>query len=324
MTHEARLRAEIERLNPAAWQIADRLAAQPIPNGVEVRTLDGGTRFIDCGVSAAGGLVAGVEFARACLGGLAEVEIVPWRLGDLPLPACRVVTDHPLAACIGSQYAGWKIEKGKFFAMGSGPARAAAAVEPLYQRYPIRVRAKQAVLLLETSALPGADVAAEIAQRCGLEPQDLTLLAASTGSPAGSIQIAARSVETALHKLMELGFDLHQVRSGVGLCPIAPVIGDALKAIGRTNDAVLYGSEVHLVVDAEDDQLADLAPRVPSSASRDYGKLFYDLFKQYGDFYKIDPMLFSPASVSIANTRSGRVFHAGKLSPDLLRKSFGC
>lgn len=324
MTDEARLGAEVKMLNPAAWEIADRLAAHPVPKGVAVCTLDGGTRVIDCGVNAAGGLVTGVEFARACLGGLADVEIVPWRLGDLPLLACRVVTDHPLASCIGSQYAGWKIEKGKFFAMGSGPARAAAAVEPLYQKYPIRVRAKQVVLLLEASALPGAEVAAEVAQRCGVEPQDLMLLVAATGSPVGSVQIAARSVETALHKLMELGFDLHQVRSGVGLCPIAPVIGDALKAIGRTNDAVLYGSEVHLVVDAEDDQLADLAPRVPSSASRDYGKLFHDLFKQYGDFYKIDPMLFSPASVSIANTRSGRVFHAGKLSPDLLRKSFGC
>jgi len=324
MTDEARLRAEIEIMNPAAWEIADRLSALPIPNGIEVRILEGGSRVIDCGVKAPGGLVAGVEFARACLGGLAQVEIVPWRLGDVPLPACRVVTDHPLAACIGSQYAGWKVEKDGFFAMGSGPARAAAAIEPVYQKYPLRVRPERAVLLLETSALPGGGVAAEIAERCGVTPPSLTILAASTGSPAGSIQIAARSVETALHKLMELGFDLHQVRSGVGLCPIAPVSRDPLEAIGRTNDAVLYGCEVHLIVEAQDDLIANLAPRVPSSASRDFGKLFYDLFKQYGDFYKIDPMLFSPAAVSITNMRSGHVFHAGEISPDLLRKSFGC
>ncbi len=324
MIDEVRLRAEVECLNPAAWKIADRLAAHPIPDGVEVQVLSNGTRLIDCGVKAPGGLTAGVEFARACLGGLAEVEVVPWKLGEVPLTACRVVTDHPLAACIGSQYAGWKIEKDKFFAMGSGPARAAAAVEPLYDKYPLRVRAEQVVLLLECSDLPGNDVAALVAQRCGVPSTALTLLAAATGSTAGSIQIAARSVETALHKLMELGFDLHLIRSGVGLCPISPVIRDPLKAIGRTNDAVLYGAEVHLVVDAEDDQLAELVPRIPSSSSKDHGRLFHDLFKQYGNFYKIDPMLFSPARVSLASLRSGRVFHAGKLSPDLLKESFEC
>lgn len=323
MTDPRRLMGLLEGINPAAWEIADRLAADPIRYGASVHKLAGGARLIDCGVQAPGGYAAGVAYARACLGGLAEVEIVPWMLGDVPLSACRVVTDHPLVACIGSQYAGWKIQSGKFFAMGSGPARAIAAVEPLYEKYPLHVKSARAVLLLECSDLPGSDVATKVAERCGVPPSSLTLLAASTGSPAGSIQIAARAVETALHKMMELGFDLKSVHSGVGLCPVPPVIRDALRAIGRTNDAVLYGGEVHLTVEAEDEMLAGLVRRIPSSASRDHGRLFYDLYREYGDFYKIDPMLFSPARISMANLRTGRVFHAGSPSPGLLRRSFG-
>jgi methenyltetrahydromethanopterin cyclohydrolase len=109
----------------------------------------------------------------------------------------------------------------------------------------------------------------------------------------------------------------------VGLCPIPPVIRDPLRAIGRTNDAVLYGGDAHIAVDAEDEVLAALVGKIPSCASRDHGRLFYDLFKQYGDFYKMDPMLFSPARVSLANLRTGRVFSAGALAPELLKKSFG-
>ena len=41
-------------------------------------------------------------------------------------PLVQVVTDHPVRACLASQYAGWAIKEGKYFAMGSGPMRAAA------------------------------------------------------------------------------------------------------------------------------------------------------------------------------------------------------
>jgi methenyltetrahydromethanopterin cyclohydrolase len=313
----------LSTLNPAAWAIADRLAAEPARFGVEVHRLACGARVIDCGVAAPGGFAAGVEFSRACMGGLGEIDIVPWTLDDTVLAGCRVRTDHPLVACIASQYAGWKIQAGKFSAMGSGPARALAAAEPLFEKYALRVEAKQAVLLVESSALPDDEAAEKVAGRCGVAPEALSLLAAATGSTVGSVQIAARVVETALHKMMELGFDLTRIRSGIGFCPVPPVIRDPLRAIGRTNDAVLYGGEVHLIVDVEDEMLSGLAPRIPSSTSRDHGRLFYDLFREYGDFYKIDPMLFSPARISLANQRTGRTFRAGATSPELLRKSFG-
>ncbi|HUK32924.1 MAG TPA: methenyltetrahydromethanopterin cyclohydrolase, partial [Vicinamibacterales bacterium] len=64
------------------------------------------------------------------------------------------------------------------------------------------------------------------------------------------------------------------------------------------------------------------AERLPASASKDYGTPFFDIFKRYdSDFYKIDPMLFSPAEVWLASATSGKTFHAGRLNPDVLRVS---
>ena len=40
-----------------------------------------------------------------------------------------------------------------------------------------------------------------------------------------------------------------------------------------------------------------------------------------GDFYKIDPLLFSPAEVWLTSAESGRTFHAGGLNPDVLDAS---
>ncbi len=207
--------------------------------------------------------------------------------------------------------------------MGSGPARSLAAAEPLFEKYPLRSRAAASVLLLETSSLPGAEVADLVAGRCGLPASGLTLVVASTGSLAGCTQIAARSVETALHKLMELGFDLETIVAGTGACPIAPGLPDPLQAIGRTNDAVLYGAEVALWVRTDDAAIEAVLPRVPSSASREHGRLFRDLFKKHGDFYTIDPLLFSPARVTFINDATGRVFSAGETRDDLLLRSFG-
>jgi methenyltetrahydromethanopterin cyclohydrolase len=125
-----------------------------------------------------------------------------------------------------------------------------------------------------------------------------------------------------LHKLVELGFDARSVTAAFGLCPLAPVAGDDLHAIGRTNDAILYGSQVFYSVRADDEELATLVDKVPSSSSRDYGVPFYDLFMRYkGDFYQIDRLLFSPAEVTLNNLNSGRTFRAGGLNSSLIRQS---
>ena len=138
------------------------------------------------------------------------------------------------------------------------------------------------------------------------------------------MQIVARSIETALHKLLELGFDLKSIESGIGVAPLPPVAADDLVAIGRTNDAILYGGEVTLWVRSEDATLEAIGPRVPSSASSDFGQTFAAIFERYQrDFYKIDPHLFSPASVTFCNLSSGNSFRFGQTHPRVIHESFG-
>ena len=92
--------------------------------------------------------------------------------------------------------------------------------------------------------------------------------------------------------------------------------------MGRTNDAILYGGRVHIAVLGAEADAVKLANALPSQSSRDYGKPFVETFKSYGgDFYAIDPLLFSPARIAITNVKSGRTFEAGELNAGVLRQS---
>jgi methenyltetrahydromethanopterin cyclohydrolase len=261
--------------------------------------------------------------AEICLGGAGRVELAAVDCGGVRLPGVQVRTDHPALACLASQYAGWAVKPEGYFAMGSGPLRAIARVEELFEKLRYREPASgPGVLVLESRECPGPAVFEWLSGKSGVARDRLTLLVAPTASPAAGVQISARVVETALHKLHELGFDVAKIRTGFGTAPISPPAKSDPRAIGRTNDCILYGGVVHLVVDAPDEVLETLVPRVPSSASRDYGTPFYDLFKRYDwDFYKVDPHLFSPAEVSLTSVATGRSFAAGRVNAELLRQS---
>jgi methenyltetrahydromethanopterin cyclohydrolase len=310
-------------LNDRARELADRLEADAEAARVEVTTLSNGTRLIDC---RDGGFAAGRAFAEICMGGLGEVSYTPLTLEGRWFPGLTLTTDNPSVACLAAQYAGWRIDRDGYFAMASGPGRALIRAEELYDDLDWDEQASAAVLCLETREVPPAGVADFVAERAGVEPSALTLLMAPTASVTGSVQIAARVVETALHKLHELDFDVRRVVAGFGSCPLPPVAGDDMAALGRTNDAVLYGGQVHLTVAAEedeDDALRELVERLPASASSDYGEPFGKVLKaaEY-DFYAIDPLLFSPAQIRLTSVGSGRSFEAGKVNLEVLEKSF--
>lgn len=283
------------------------------------------TALIDFGIQSLGGLEAGVHLARVCMSDLATVRLRT--SAGSPWPLIEVFTDHPALACLASQYAGWEIKHDGYFAMASGPMRAVAAREPLFAdigyREKIQPNNEECVGVLESNKLPPESVCLDIAAKCGVEPNNLVLCVAPTRSLAGTVQIVARSVETALHKLHELKFDLTRVVSGFGSAPLPPPAPDDLAAIGRTNDAILYGGRVTLYCRGDDESLAAIGPQVPSSASRDYGRPFAETMAAYGnDFYRIDPLLFSPAEVTFVNLDSGRTFRFGRVNQELLRESF--
>jgi len=310
-------------LNDRAWEIADRMAAHADALRVAVRTLPSGARVIDAGIDVPGGYGAGLALAEICMGGMGDVNYTPVQIGGDSWPGVRVWTDHPAVSCMASQYAGWAIQVDRYFAMGSGPLRAHARVErELFEKLGYAETAERGVLVLETRNDPPDAVAAWVGRKAGLAPPQLTFVAAPTASLAGGVQIAARILETGLHKMDTLGFDLKKIVSGIGTAPLPPVAKNDLRAIGRTNDCILYGGQARYTVNAEDALLADLVPKIPASASRDYGTPFSEIFKRYGgDFYKIDPLLFSPAEVWLTNVQSGKTYHAGRLNPEVLRAS---
>jgi methenyltetrahydromethanopterin cyclohydrolase len=326
------------QLNAGALRIAAELISRADALGVACQTAACGVRIVDCGVKAAGGVEAGLLLAQAAMAGLGWVQIEQQGLSHAardaaacdPLwPGCEwpivgVASEHPLAACLASQYAGWKVSTPDYFAMASGPIRAAIGREDLFDDIGMRERPDGAVGLLETAKLPPDDVALMLATDAGVAPDTLVLLVARTASTAGTVQVIARSLETALHKLHELDFDLRRIRRGSGRAPLAPVPDkNDLLAIGRTNDAILYGGHVVLEVTGDDESLLDIGPRMVSRASTDYGTPFHTLFERAGrDFYALDPALFAPALVDLINIDTGRKHRFGGLNPEIVNASF--
>ena len=316
-------------LNERGYEIAESLVRRAAALGAACHER-GGVRVLDCGVVAAGGDEAGLGMARVALGDAGAVALLPatdasaaaaWP--GCPLPTIRVTSDDAVAACLAAQYAGWKVSGQGYFAMGSGPMRAAIGREPLFDHIGMRERPEVAVGLLESSALPPAEVCRELAAAAGVRPERLLLLVARTASPAGTLQVAARSLETAIHKLHDLGFDLGLIRGGAGTAPLPPVAADDLTAIGLTNDAILYGGSVVLEVEGGDAAVAALGPAAVSRASPAFGAPFQAVFEAAGrDFYAIDPALFAPARIEFVDRSSGtrRVF--GGVEPAIVEASF--
>ena len=283
-----------------------------------------GATIIDLGVKARGGFAAGRFMTEVCLGGLGKTSITHMTFGDLVLPSIHVETDFPAIATLGAQFAGWQIKTSDYFAMGSGPARA-IALKPkeLYQKIEYSEASEKAVLVLEADRFPTGQAIEYIARECKTKPTSLYLLVAPTSSMAGAVQISGRIVESGIHRLTEIGFDPKKILYGCGYAPISPIHPKTAKAMGRTNDAISYGGATYYSVDSEDDtKLRELVHRAPSSASKDYGKPFYDIFKAANfDFYKIDPAIFAPAAFTINNVRTGVTHTAGKIDTLLLKQT---
>ncbi|MCC6511814.1 MAG: methenyltetrahydromethanopterin cyclohydrolase [Pirellulaceae bacterium] len=311
-------------LNQAAMLVCQRAAARAAQLGISYQSLPCGAHVLDFGVKTQGGLAAGLELARITLADMADVSLVAGDQQVFMGPWVQVSTERPVQACMFAQYAGWPVKHEKFFAMGSGPMRSRRGREPVLEHWAAHDSDTLAVGSLECDTLPDCSVATSIAQECQVMPSQLWLAVAPTRSLAGCVQVVARSVETSLHKLHELGFDLSSVRSAYGIAPVPPPTPDFGAGIGRTNDAILYGGAVTLWLEGDDDHIAHVGAKLPSNSSCDFGLPFAEIFKRYEyDFYKVDPGLFSPACVTLVNLKTGRSWRFGSLRADLIARSFG-
>src|SRR5262245_46865564 len=179
-------------------RLADHMASTAQALRINVKTTTAGARVLDCGVETPGGLQAGLSLARVCLANQAEVTLLSGDVAGVPCPLVQVQTDQPVLACLAAQYAGWQVSGGKFFAMGSGPMRAAHGKEELFDQIPGRETAPVAVGVLETRKLPDDSVISYLSDALKIPANKLTLLAAPAASMAGNLQVVARSLETAL------------------------------------------------------------------------------------------------------------------------------
>ena len=326
------VRNAMQGLNHQASELVGGILRDADKLNVRVASIEG-ARVLDFGCQALGGLEAGLRLAELSLGGMGRVTLGVGRRDLWQGPSVIVSTDQPLLACLGAQYAGWSLtanyisaSSGKsksYFAMTSGPIRAVRGREDVLVSFELSEPPQAVVGVLESSKTPPIEAIREVARQCGVTLPQVTLAVARTASIAGCVQIAARSVETAMHKLHEIGFDLRRVRSSFGSAPLPPVAKNDTVAIGRTNDAVLYGGEVTLWVDGDDKSIETIGPQTPSNSSRDYGRPFADVFEQYEyDFYRVDPLLFSPAVINFYNVETGNCFRFGELNKDVITASF--
>lgn len=293
----------------------------------DVIKLKNGATVIDCGVKADGGYEAGMYLARLCLADLADINYTTFDLEGMKWPAIQVSSDEPVIACMGSQYAGWRIAVGDFFGMGSGPARA-LGLKPkeLYKEIGYEDDFDAAVIVLESDKIPDEKVAEYIAKHCNVDPENVTIAVAPTASIAGSVQISARVVETGIHKLESIGFDINCIKNGYGVAPIAPIVGNDVQCMGSTNDCVIYCGDTNYTVkfEGELEELAEFVKKAPSKTSSDFGKPFYQTFKEANfDFFKVDAGMFAPARITVNDLNSTKTITSGGLYPEVLLESFG-
>ena len=314
-------------INKTVKPLVESLLDKADQLNIGIHITDGGTKIIDAGINHDGCLESGRLITEICMGGLGRVDLtMSSNTQNWPL-TINVHSTNPVLSCLASQYAGWNLsfvkEEDNFNALGSGPCRALALKEDLFKDLDYSDKFYSTVVVLEVDRNPPQEIIDKITSDCGISEKNLTIILTPTRSLSGSVQVVGRVLEVGMHKLHEIGFPLDKVIDGFGSAPVPPPAPDFLIGMGRTNDAILYGGTVHLFVDVPDDEAFELAKRLPSSTSSDYGKTFADIFKEYKyDFYKIDKLLFSPAKVIISSIQTGKTFTQGSIDLELIEKSF--
>jgi methenyltetrahydromethanopterin cyclohydrolase len=314
-------------INKLAVRLVKEIIDRDDELGVKVIKMNCGATLIDMGLKAKGSYQAGLLYTRVTLGDMAIANLGTWKLDEnFSFGSIELFVTEPLVACLGSQIAGWQLGKGEFATIGSGPARAQGVIPTDFylDMTPYRDHNDEVVLCIQDIRYPDDSIALEVATACKVSPENVYLLLAPSASIVGSIQVTARMVEEVCHKMHAKGFEVSKVINARGVAPIAPLVNDEVKAIGRINDAILYGGEAEFWVDAADEEIAPVIEKLVSKTSSPYyPELFGDVFERAGrDFYKIDHDFHSIAKLQIHNVRTGKSFLAGEINYDVIRKSF--
>jgi len=315
-------------MNISINQISSKLVKNLLDNAdkLNLKVKEGALNctIIDAGINTPGSIEAGLLISEICLGGIGSVTITPSNFfDDSTIMQISVHSAHPVIACLGSQYAGWSLSSEGFFSLGSGPVRSIAQKEEIFNILKYTDDYEKTITILEVDKEPPKEIVQKVSEDSKIRPQNLVFILTPTTSVSGNIQVVARVLEVAIHKVHELGFPLDRIESGFGTAPLPPIGKNFVSAMGRTNDSIIYGGNVQLVINGPEDDLIDLAKKLPSSNSKDYGKTFKKIFEEYNqDFYKIDGSLFSPARVIINSKESGKTYKSGDINKKIIKNSF--
>ena len=324
-------------MNELAKQIVDNIIQNKETYNAEIINLDNGSTILDMTKAS---WVGGKLVGEICMGGLGTVEFSSYNLDGHYIPSVNVYTSEPIISCMASQLAGWNVKLKKevekegqmkkkiiFQSLGSGPARAKSKVEKIFEEFDYTDDSNCAVIVFETSKLPNEEVMGIVANKCRVDPNNTYAVCAPTACLTGSIQVAARIVETGIHKLHEIKFPIDIINDGFGTTTIAPIAKDDLGAMGRTNDSISAAGLTYYTINVEKDkeeELFELLKKAPANTSQSYGKPFLETFKAADyNFYDIDPGLFAPAKYTITNIKTGKSLTVGKVNHELLKQSYG-
>ncbi len=325
------------KINELARNLVEKIINEKELYKTEVHELGNGAIVLDMtNASWNGGKMVG----EICMGGLGTVEFSSYDLDDHFIPSLNVYTSEPIISCMASQLAGWSVKLKKevekngelkkkvvFQSLGSGPARAKSKVEKFFEEIYYTDESDCAVIVFETPKLPNEEVMDIVAEKCRVKANNTYAVCAPTACLTGSIQVAARIVETGIHKLYEIKFPIEVIKDGFGTTTIAPIAKDDLGAMGRTNDSISAAGMTYynISVDKEKEgELFELLKKAPANTSSSYGKPFIETFKAANyNFYDIDPGLFAPATYTVTNIRTGKSVKVGKVNHDLLKQSYG-
>ena len=310
-------------VNKNTETLVEDLISQKTKYGLKIYKGSEGCTIIDAGMAVSGSIEAGRIISEICMGGLANVNLVPYKFSEKCFWNVNVYSTEPVLSCLGCQYAGWSLKSKNFFSLGSGPARSLANREQIFREISYSDRIKKTTLILESEKEPPQEIVKKVSNDCKIKPSEIVFIITPTTSISGNFQIVSRVLEVAIHKCHELKFPLDRIKHGFGTCPFPPLAKNMIDGMGRTNDSIIYGGIVHLTVDGSVDDLIKLSKHLPSYNSKDFGKPFKEIFKKYkGDFYKIDGALFSPAKIIINSLLTGETFISGETKEELIHKSF--
>jgi methenyltetrahydromethanopterin cyclohydrolase len=321
--------------NKSALNLVNKLIDDADRYMVTVEEFECGATLVDAGLTAQGGFQAGEIVTEICQCGNGKARIMPIQYEDTVLISVFVTNDCPAQSILGSQFTGWHVRLEGFSANASGPGRALAKdPDDPFHKLLFGEESNVAVLLLETDKKPQEAVVLEIAEKCGVSPENLFLIAFSVFSETGSILACARVIEAGLLRLVQVGLDPLLVRHAWGYAPIVSFVSNPDEVKERIKASILCGGVAGFTVEFDDDErLRTMVNQAHGSALKMFQEAkrlaeqnprYKDLFQEAEvDLLKIDPNVVAPAMVTISSLKTGRSFSAGKIDVEALKRALG-